>query len=180
MPNPWLILTVLIVWAGSLFFVGRWQNEAGQTSETVLWQATQNKELAEANAQILKLNNDARATEQKHAIELAAVAAEDEKENADVINKKDGLIAKLRAGTVQLRDPYATSCVQTGTSGASPATASAGGSDGAATGQLSEQFAEFLVNQDTRADQVVVELQACQKVVASDRKLPADTQANPL
>lgn len=170
--NPYIILAVVVMWIGSLFGVGRWQNEAGHTAERVSWQAKDNQELAQANAKIILLETAARAQEHQHAAQLAQVATTYEKEKADVAAQKDSVIAQLRAGTVRLHDPYSPGFKAPG-SPASPAAASTGRCDGGEGSELSQRTSEFLVGLASRADEVVKQLQACQAVVKSDRKGPA-------
>lgn len=169
--NPYVILAVVVMWAGSLFGVGRWQNEAGHTAERVTWQAKTNQELAQANAKIIQLETAARAQEQQHAAQLEQVATTYEKEKADVTAQKDSVIAQLRAGAIRLHDPYSPGFKAPG-SPTSPA-ASTGRCDGGAGSELSQRTSEFLVGLASRADEVVKQLQACQAVVKSDRKGPA-------
>ena len=166
--NPYIIIGILVLWAASLFGAGYWQNQAGHTAERVAWQAKDNKELSDANAQILKLNNEARATEHTHAEQLANIATSYEQERQNEITAKDVLIAKLRAGSVQLHDPYASS-VQASGCATSTIAAGAGRGDAQAGSELSEQLGEFLISEASRADKVVTQLQACQAVVQSDR-----------
>ena len=170
--NPYVILAVVVMWAGSLFGVGRWQNEEGHTAERVVWQARETAQLAEFNAKIIKLETDARAQEQQHAAHLDQIATTYEKEKADVTAQKDSVIAQLRAGTMRLHDPHSPGFKAPG-GPASPAAASTGRCDGGEGSELSQRTSEFLVGLASRADEVVKQLQACQAVVKSDRKGPA-------
>jgi len=169
MPNPWLIIIMLLLMVGALFGVGKWQNNAGHVAERVIWQGKANKELSDANAEIQRLNDVARATEQKNAAAQAQIVASYEQEKQNDVSAKDILISQLRAGTLQLRDPGATSCVQTCGSVAGQVTSSTSGNNDRAPGELSEQFAEFLIQQDSLADEIVGQLQACQKQIVQDR-----------
>jgi prophage endopeptidase len=170
MLNPYVLLTLVAVWAASLFGVGRWQNDAGHIAERGVWQARANAELASANAKILQLSAEVRATEQRHASELDQVAAEYEKEKAHVAAQTDFVIAGLRAGGLRLRDPY-TPAIPAGGDPAGQATPATSGGNGGTGGELSEQTSEFLIGEASRADEIVKQLQACQAVVRSDRDL---------
>jgi hypothetical protein len=65
--NPYAIIAALIIWAASLAGVGYWQNGVGHVEEGAAWQKKENRELADANAKILQLETDARASEQSHS-----------------------------------------------------------------------------------------------------------------
>jgi len=165
--NPYAILGIVAAWLLSLAAMGYWQNDAGRTSEKVKWQATQTRELADANKKIVRLNDEARAIEQQRAALMSRIADGYEKERSNEKRKTDAVIADLRSGLLGLYDHAAgiqAGADQTGATG--PGT---GGSDGGAGTQLSRTAAEFLYTEADRADAIVRQLTACQQVVMDDR-----------
>jgi prophage endopeptidase len=156
-----LVAAVLggIAWYGS----GRY--DAGEAAERAEWTKRENAELTTANAKILKLTNEARATETRHAADLVAIATRYEKEKTRVLKQTQADVAAVRAGTLVLRDPGRTARQDPGRDpGGATATAASVG-DGAAGSQLSSTSAEFLLELANEADAVVVQLTAAQEVI---------------
>ena len=168
MPNPWILLAfVLALIAAGLG--GEYDGNArGVNSERVAWQAKANKEMTDANAKILQLENDARAKEQAHAAALDNIATNYEQELQHAENTRKADVAAARSGALRLRDPGATA-QQTCGSATGQAATSAGGRDGQAGGYLSAGATEFLFEQADSADAIVQQLGACQAVIVSDR-----------
>lgn len=179
MPNPYLLLAIGIAWLASVVGIGVYEHQAGAIAERVKWQVREAKQDVAANLKIRQLQDAARATEQRAAQDLAAVAERYEKEKSDVAASKDRVISDLRSGALRLRFPTAT----TGDAGRSQAAATAAGAgecDGRAAGELPQPVAEFLVSLASEADSVVVQLMACQAVVRQDRQdviLPAPPES---
>lgn len=175
MPNPWVILGVAIVWGLSLFAVGKWQRADGATAERVAWQDRENEELRAANELIGVLNNHARALEQKHAEEMAAIGAKHAKEMADAeaIRRRDQ--AAIRDGALKLR--IASSRICPGGSASGETGPAPGERDGAATVELPQQITSDLFDLANDADQVADQLRACQGVIQSDRRGSAHSTA---
>lgn len=175
-PQPYRILAGVLLWLASLFAVGVWQHHAGVVGERVTWQARETTQQATAAAQFKALSDAARAADQKHAADMAALAADYERKLSDANKQRAADIAAVRAGAIRLRDPGATMPACPGaTAQASPA---AGRGDGAAPGQLppapagllSGQTSEWLIDFAADADDVARQLAACQQVIARDRE----------
>lgn len=168
MPNPWILLAfVLALIAAGLG--GEYDGNArGVNSERVAWQAKANKELTDANAKILQLENDARAKEQAHAAALDNIATNYEQELQHAENTRKADVAAARSGALRLRDPGATAQQTCGSATGQTAT-SASGRDGQAGSELSPELAEFLVSEADRADAITKQLGACQAVIVADR-----------
>ena len=112
-----------------------------------------------------------RQLEDANAAEVTAAATEYQRRLADVRATHDRFVAGVRAGTIRLRDPGNPGGAARCAGGAAPqAGPGAGGRDGAAGGELSGAAAEFLLGETARADAVVRQLQACQRIVEADRK----------
>lgn len=170
--NPYSFLGVLLAWLLSLCAVGYWQHNDGQAMERAKWQAREVTELRTANDKIAVLEHAARSAELDYADAMNKIAIQFEQEKRDANIKTNRLIAKLRAGDLRLYDPAArreSPCA--GTTGETPA--SPGSGDGATAGGLSGEATEFLLSEAERADEIVLQLNACQGVVRADR-LPHD------
>jgi hypothetical protein len=169
-PNPYLIIGAILLWIASLVSVGHWQNTAGHESERVTWQAKEVKELTDANANILRLETDARKAEADHATALSDISTNYQGKLTYAETQRKTDVAAARSGTLRLFDPGASgqsACA----SGASQAAASTGGRDGSQTSGLSPAAAEFLLSEADRADVIIEQLTSCQAVVQSDRAL---------
>ncbi|HEX7116256.1 MAG TPA: lysis system i-spanin subunit Rz [Steroidobacter sp.] len=143
--------------------------ERGVSEERAKWVARESEELAAANALIEKLQREARAAEQAHAKELAAISKRYQENLRNVEKARDAHIAALRAGALRLRDPEAPACESACGGGVSEASAAAGGRNGPAGGELSAEASEFLLRLTAEADEVARQLQACQEIIRSDR-----------
>lgn len=164
----YVALGCVILWLGSLVAIGAWQNDAGRQSERLVWQQRDNQELVAANAAIQKGNAEARATEHRHAAELADIAGKYEEIRQNAKAQKDQDLAAARAGALRLR--YATSPAQTADLGAASSVASTpGGGNGAASGDLPPEITANLFALADDADEIVHQLSACQDVVRQDR-----------
>ena len=166
-PMTWLYgALALALVAGGAYFTGR---SDGKKNERVVWQAKEikaNQDAADSLAVATKKVSDA---EKSHAIELQHVSNVYQKELIDVSAKKDAVIVALRTGAIRLRDPgtkYTLSPnplpgTSTGTSRC----------DGGPGGELSNETAEFLASEASRADAIVKQLAAAQAVIMKDREL---------
>lgn len=107
-----------------------------------------------------------RAKEQASADALAAVSTDYQKKLTDAQAKTAIALNAIRSGSVRLRDPGSPP------GGSCPAetAASTAGRDGSESGRLSGAASEFLLSEAARADAVVLQLTACQGVVAADRR----------
>lgn len=163
----WAVASIAIFLTGT-----HWKAyNVGKTQERAAWRARESTEVAAANAKILQLETDARASERAHGEvqHLISVSLQKDLQNAETQRQAD--VVAARDGALRLRDSRArTESACTG--GLSAPTARAGGRDGAAGTELSPELTEFLISEANRADSTVLQLTACQKVVADDR---ADT-----
>jgi hypothetical protein len=162
MPSPWVLLGALAL-SIAAYFYGHTQGEAVVQAQ---WQA----EKAEANAQaaiaINKAQEAARATERYQAQKFQQVEAKLLEENRKVQNEKNDLLAAARAGV--LRVPGAKSA---NNSSGMPETAARASSDQPETVcYLPEEFVRSLANEAERADQITLQLTACQMILEEERK----------
>jgi len=162
MPKSWIFLAMFVV-AISSYFYGHRQ---GQAVVQAQWQA----EKAEANAQaaiaINKAQEAARATERYQAQKFQQVEAKLLEENRKVQNEKNDLLAAARAGV--LRVPGSKSA--NNSSGMPETAARASGDQPETVCYLPEEFVRSLANEAERADQITLQLTACQMILEEERK----------
>lgn len=168
-PQPYRILAGVLLWLASLFAVGVWQHHAGVVGERVTWQARETTQQATAVAQFKALSDAARAADQKHAAEMAALAADYERKLSDANKQRAADIAAVRAGSLRMRDKSGT-CMPAGTDPGSKAGPGPGIGNGATGCELSETASGFLLDFANDADDVARQLAACQQVIARDRE----------
>lgn len=166
--SPYAIIGLLIAWGLSLAGVGWWQRNDGETVERSAWQARENAELVTANGKIKTLEEGARKAEQDKAAALAAISTDYERKLSDANKQRAADAAAVRAGSLRLRDPSAPGLRACG-SLPTEAAAGTGQRDGGAAGELSGEATQFLFDLTADADQVAIQLQACQAVIAADR-----------
>lgn len=168
MLNPWVIIGVLCIWAMSLYGVGKWQRADGASAVKAECLADKNEALRTANAEITRLNADARARQEAYQRHMEQVDKDftKERQNAEARRRRD--VAAARDGALVLRVP-ASVCGggvgQTGEAGSSP-----GGGNGSTGVELPRQVTEDLLNLAADADQVADQLRACQSIIVNDRK----------
>lgn len=167
---PWQVWGLALLLAGWWWERGHYGDEryrTGYAAAEGLYTAEINRREDEAAKALQDAKDEARATEQRHAAEMAAAAQSyiDERERG--FEERDRTIADLRAGELRLRDRF--QCPATGAAGrpagVPQAGGAAGGSHAAAPGGLSRADAEFLVRFASEADDVAGQLAACQAVV---------------
>lgn len=156
MGNAAKIIAVLVLIAAILFGINRYnesQKEAGR---------------AECRAAVatatVKAVEEALIKEREGIAHQTIIVTKLNKDLKDELSKKDIAIAKLHSGTLVLRDPGNTNSCQ-----GSTVTSSSSGDIETSGGKLSTELSEFLISEASRADQVVVQLQACQAVLVNDR-----------
>lgn len=159
---------IAAIWVVSLVVVGWWQNDSGRVAERTAWQTRENDELRTTNAKIKALEESARNAEQANAMALAAISTDYERKLSDANKQRTVDAAAVRSGSLRLRDPGSLGLRACGSLSAE-ASAGAGKRDGGAPGELSGLLAEFLISEANRADEVAIQLRACQAVVVSDR-----------
>lgn len=169
LPNPWVLLGIVLAWAASLGAVGYWQHEAGVTSERDTWQGKQIAELKAANAEIARLNDKARETEHQHALEINAIGVKDAKDRAALEAQHRDDLARVRAGTLRLR--IAGACPKRPDPGpAAEARPAPAGGDDSTAGELPAAASNDLLDLTADADRNTIQLTACQAVIEADRK----------
>lgn len=142
----------------------------GTDSERAKWTTRESEELRAANAEIDRLQREARVAEQAHAESLTAISANYQKELRDAKRAHDAHVAAVRAGSLRLRDPGASTRESACEDRVSEAAAGAGVRDGAEGAELSERASQFLLELTARADRVAEQLVACQAIVRRDRE----------
>lgn len=147
-------VSAFVLWSAAMFGAGwAWRGDRAEGSEA----RQQTKSSAAQVAQI----NETRAAEHKQANTLAAIGAKHEEDRAAAEAVPAAVVADLRAGTLRLRDGWA-SCE---TQRLSDAVASTSERD--ASAQRRADFAGAVVRAGRDADD---QLRACQAVVRADRE----------
>lgn len=163
MPKSWIFLAMFVV-AISSYFYGHRQGQAVIQAE---WQA----EKAEANAQaalaIKKAQDEAIATERRQVAQFRTVEAKLIEDNRKVQNEKDALLDSFNKSS-GLRLPSSKSA--NNSNAVSSATSSSGSNNAEAVCHLPEEFVRELANEAERADQITLQLTACQMILEEERK----------
>jgi len=167
-PNPWILLALVVGWLASLVGVGYWQRTDGRQVERSAWEQRESAELRSANATITALEEDARKKEGDHAAAVAVISTnyEEQLKNANDRAKADR--AAVRAGSLRLYDPSAAGLRACGSIVGQTGTATAG-RDGPAPGELSPEASGFLLDLENESDAIVKQLGAAQEVIRADR-----------
>lgn len=158
LPNPWIILAVVLVWIGSLVAVGSWQRTDGETKAKAVALAEKNVALAAANKEIERF----RAIERDSALRIAAIGDDHAQKVSALESQHLRDVDAVRAGALKLRIPNA--CPANRMPG--PSTP-ASGSDGATACELPQPLANALLGAAADADRNTLQLSACQAVVNS-------------
>lgn len=167
--NQYVAIAGAAVWVLSL----AWVYDAGKTAERSVWLDRESAELRSANGEIIELENKVKADHLAHSARIASVAEQYEKEKQREIEKRDRRIADLRSDNLRLRDPGSKNTADGKADGVTTGTSQCDGHTGS---QLSVEASEFLLRLTGEADEVVVQLTACQAVVQSDRGMTATTE----
>lgn len=152
------VLAALALIAAILFSVNRYNEQQRNAGREECKAAVASATVKAVEAALVK--------EREGVAAQAMIQAKLNKDTKDELAKKDGVIAKLRNGTLVLRDPGNTSSGKGTTTPGSVA-----GSNATTGSELSGSTSEFLVSEATRANQVVFQLQACQAELVNDRKI---------
>ena len=163
MPKSWIFLAMFVI-AVSSYFYGHRQGQAVIQAE---WQA----EKAEANAQaalaIKKAQDEAMATERRQAAQFRTVEAKLIEDNRKVQNEKDALLDSF-SKSGGLRFPSSKSA--NNSNGVSEVASSASSDNGETVCQLPTEFVKNLATESARADQITLQLTACQMILEEERK----------
>lgn len=170
--DGWLILIALAVIAGGLWYAYQTIDSRGyargKTETEAIYAKRDNDALVKANAEIAKLREQVRKTEQTRAAEIQAASEQLQKGNADAQRTIADLRRRVVAGE-RLRDPGA-SCPGSSGSGLSKTPSGTSGSDGGTGAYLSGEATVFLFDLTAEADAVTRQLRACQSILKSERK----------
>lgn len=146
---PQLLAATVCLFIG---FGGGWQVQGWR------WEAS----LKEAADKRVEAVNQAREREHELGKVHETIATTLEKDKQNALKKKDAVIADLRAGTLRLRIP-------SDVPGTSALTAPAAKCDGASGSELLREVVGIAVSEASRADAVVLQLNACQAIIRTDR-----------
>lgn len=163
MPKSWIFLAMFVI-AISSYFYGHRQGQAVIQAE---WQA----EKAEANAQaalaIKKAQDEAIATERRQVAQFRTVEAKLIEDNRKVQNEKDALLDSFtKSGGLRLPSSKSAN----NSNAVSSASSSSGSNNAEAVCHLPEEFVRKLANEAERADQITLQLTACQMILEEERK----------
>ena len=162
-PAPWRILFIVLAKAAAAAL--GWQEGAMHAGREAM-----RRDIATAAAtadRIQQLNAQARATERRHAQAMSDISATHQRSLTNAQNQLKADRAALRAGTLRLRDPGAPADCRSSAPQAVPAAVRR---DDTSPGELSGEAAEFLLDLAIDADIVAHQLEACQRVIKSDRE----------
>lgn len=168
-PNPWIILGLVLAWFASLVAVGHWQHEDGMVDERVAWQGKENIELVRRANTIQRLNDEARASETAHAKALFRIGENHALEADRIRRETEGRVADAAAGRLRLRCP-STPAVPADPGGSAEASVASSGRNGSAGSELHPTAAATLLRIGGDADAVAAQLAACQAVIRADRQ----------
>jgi prophage endopeptidase len=162
-PNPWVILAVVLAWAGSLAAVGTWQRHDGAAATKAAYEARDNAALKAANDKLQRLQAEKDQYEHAQAAALVLIDTKHQEELADAEKRRAADVAAARAGAIRLRDPGVS--VPSHCDAVPDAQPPAGERDATETAGLSREATEFLLGFANDADAVVAQLSSCQAVV---------------
>lgn len=172
LPYVLVLAAVAAVLLGAYAF-GSHVEHQGRVAEVAGLKQQQQKALTDIDAahrtQLQAATDLVRATELQAAERMAAMDKQKTKELNDAKNAAATDLAALRSGGIRVRDELA--CAGAGGAGGGASQAATGTGLGHATpaGGLQDADAEFLLRVGAEADEVTLQLQACQAIVTQDR-----------
>ncbi len=147
----------------------------GEKAERAKWELSQAKLAKAATETVLELKADKHALEKKlqeYSANLTAQLNRKVRENDHEANR---IINSFERGDIKLRLPT-SSTISTGCAdGSSSASASIDGDYAATRAGLSREDAEFLIGESRRANEIVLQLTACQAQLTSDRNIKPES-----
>lgn len=174
---------IMAVAAGGILVASHWaayrhgisMENADRRTEVAELVREQNQrlgQLQDEHSKALTAELQRRLDEQdQHARDMAALDVKFTKEMTDAKRQAEADVAAVRAGAVRVRERF--TCPSAGAAGASGAGTAAGRTasvgDAAQAAGLQAADAEFLLSEAGRADEVTLQLQACQEIVRRDR-----------
>lgn len=148
-----IAIAAVLLWSAAMIGAGwAWRGDRAEAAVATGEAAT--------GKQALQVEQAARATEHKQAEVLADIGAKHEEDRQAAQAVPDAVVADLRAGSLKLRDGWASCETQRLTE------AAAGTRERDAATQRREEFAGRIVRIGRDADD---QLRACQAVVSADR-----------
>ena len=154
-----------------LWFLVNGIYEKGEKAERAKWELSQAKLAKAATETVLELKADKHELEKKlqeYSANLTAQLNRKVRENDHEANR---IINSLERGDIKLR-LQASSAISTGCAdGSSRATASIDGDHATTATRFSREDAGFLIEESRRANEIVLQLTACQAQLAIDRKV---------
>jgi hypothetical protein len=159
---------MIIVAIAGLLGAAIWFYHQGRSSEQLIEARDDNAELLAAQKRIQELENEVRQQEHDHSVEMANIDQQYQKELNDGKKRSDSFIDDVMSGRLRLWDKHARCGKDTG-SAVSEATTSASVGDGTTGAELSEELERFLELEAGRADEIVIQLTACQAIIRDDR-----------
>lgn len=165
MITPYLYAGLAALWIASIVATGFWQRHDGAASCESKWQEVQAKEATEAATRIQQLEEANRTKENDHRTELSRIVEDYEKRLGRAHRAP---VPDIRSGIERVCDQ--SSAVSTGSGGTGQTSTPAPGSDATPQSDVLGKVAEDLSALALEADQVVLQLQACQAIVLQDRK----------
>ena len=163
MPRSWIVLAMLVV-AISAYFYGHRQGQAVVQAE---WQAEKSEANAQAALAIKKAQDEAIATERRQAAQFRTVEAKLIEDNRKVQDEKNALLDSFsKSSGLRLPSTKGTN----NSSAVSTATTSASSSDAETICHLPQEFVRDLATEAERADQITLQLTACQMILEEERK----------
>lgn len=169
MLNPYVILGLIVLWAVSLFGVGKWQYGVGSEHERVTWQAREVAQVTAANAKIQALNDAARAKEHEHEQRVAEISTKFLKERTDREARARRDFDDALTGALRLH--VRATCSSPGGGASGETRPGPGGGDGTTVVELPPTVTANLFRLADDADQVADQLRAAQKIIEEDRKV---------
>lgn len=165
----WVILGGVLAALAVVGYVEYKVYNAGYDSAEQVWKARESDELRAANAEIIRLTDEAKAKEAAHQKALAAIAVNHQKEITKNANRKQKDIDDAVSGALVLR--FRAPCQSSGAGGIGQAGAGTGISDGSTLIELPRKVNVDLSGLANDADAVADQLRAAQEVIREDRRL---------
>lgn len=172
-----LALAGAIVWIAMSAY--QWAYKNGVADEALVWTTAQNAQIIAANAEIKKRDDKIRADEQTNAEALFFTSKQYQENLTNEKAKLNDVIRRYRAGAIVMREPTENHGADRGDgkppeTGADPSGYFSGeksGLSGAGVRLLSSGSSEFILTLASEADEVALQLAACQAVAIADRQL---------
>lgn len=168
--NPYLILALVVAWGLSLVGYGEWRHDAGVTEERLVWQTRTSEQSRIVLANYARFEKQADEADAAHAKALADNSARYQEQLLNEKATNARRVADIRNGTLKLRQPPSPGLNPNATSGIKAPSPSSTGCNGEAGGEFSIETAEYLYSLTGEADEVALQLGACQQVIIEDRK----------